>query len=356
MHSRIAYPILRVWIAAACGLLPSVARAEIPAAEEAEAQATLPIRKLPLQGLRAVAALVAGERLSAYWAEGDTLRPMVHAKTATGTWRLIRKPDPTANGRLRGDWRLLADLAGPVDFRFSDPFSGKAFDSLRIMVAAPAGSPAMGPVLDSALEAANRDEQAASNFIPYRSASDLADLQARLASAEGGAKCLPNAAGLRETVRKDARAFAGGLPILVSRVKYHFRDPRSWALNADEFRAVGFPESAIASQRVLFMLDDAYLLANVADPVVRVEIRIGQDTVIVRRNAQREYVFASDGMQTVFLRAVTAKGESWEQATVLEVPAAVEAQAPERAEAPGSGADLAVGKPEIQVGNPPARD
>lgn len=310
---------------------------------ESGSASPVPMRALPLKELKPGTVLVAGERLSAFWAAGDSLRPMVHARKPGSPWRLIRRPDPTANGRLRPDWRLPADLLGTVELRFSDPLLGATLDSVRVACAPPAGSPETGPVLDSALEAEANDYRAETNFIPYRSAADLEAMQSRLARADGGAKCLPKAATLRESARNDARAFHDGLPILVSRVRYHFRDPRTLALIPREFRAAGFPDAAIPTQRVLLMLDDAYAMANVDDPVVRVEVRIGQDSLTVRRNAQREYFFANDGLQTVFLRAFTAKGASWEQATVVEVPPAVEASPAEGAEAPVTGLDLAIG-------------
>lgn len=316
---------------------------------------------LPLHNLRSGTILTAGERLSAFWAAGDSLRPMVHARKPGDPWRLVRKPDPTPNGRMRTDWRLPVDLTGMVELRFSEPLLGKPLDSIRVAVGKPAGSEEMGPVLDSALEAAANDYRVESNFIPYRSAEEMSASQARLSAAEGGRKCLPGAAALRETARADARNFSAGLPILASRVRYHYRDRHTYALTAGEFRAVGFPQTVLASPRVLFMLDDGYLFSNMGDRVVRVEVRIGEDSLTVRRNAQREYVFTADGLQTVFLRVFTAKGDTWEQATVLEVPPAAQTGEPamdgsERANAPDQGLDLAAGKSQAESAGQPARD
>lgn len=342
----------------ALALCPSARAEGIEIADAAEPPV---LRALPLHDLRAGTILTAGERLSAFWAAGNSLRPMVHARKPGAPWRLVRKPDPTSNGRMRTDWRLPADLSGTVELRFSEPLLGKPLDSIRVAVAKAAGSEEMGPVLDSALEASANDYRVESNFIPYRSAEELSASQARLSAAEGGRKCLPEAAALRETARDDARAFSAGLPILASRVRYHYRDRLTYALWPGEFRAVGFPHTVLASQRVLFMLDDAYLFSNMGDHVVSVEVRIGGDSLTVRRNAQREYIFSSDGMQTVFLKVFTAKGDSWEQATVLEVPPAEQRHEPaavgsERADVADKALDLAAGKPQEQAAGQAARD
>ena len=324
MRSPFSRPVsirLRARIGALCA---TVLAAAVPCrvnAIEAGAETAAPVfRAIPLKELPPGAGLVAGERLSAFWEAGDSLRPMVQIRRPGAHWRLLRKPDPTAYGRLRADWRLPFDLSGPMEMRFCEPAFGKPLDSLRVIFVGKAGAPGMGPVLETTLEAAENDYAAGSDFIPYRTAGELERAQLRLATADGGAQCLPKVPALRAAAKVDASPFTGGLPILAARVKYHFRRPGQTALTAAEFRAVGFPDSVLTSAKVLFMLDDTYAFSNLADLVVRVEVRIGQDSLLVRRNSQRQYTFASEGSQVVFLKAFTTKGVAWEQATVVVVP------------------------------------
>ena len=340
MQNRIPYKPFRALVAAgivhaASAFVPAAMPAPTVAAAAANEDLSgissepvpVALRESPLRQIPAGQVLVAGEKLSAYWAAGDSLRPMIHCRKPGSAWRVLRMPDPTANGRLRRDWRLPADLLGPLELRFSA--DGRMLDSVKVMVVAPAGSPQTGPVLDSPLEAFMSDDQADRNFIPHRTAEELADIQRRFSAAEGGKKCLPDYASLASRAMSDARRFAGGVPILPSRVRYHYREPGLSGLPGAEFRGLGFAAADVPSNHVVFLLSDAYLFTDINDPVARVELRIGTDTLTVKRNGQTEYVFATDGMQTVFLRAVTVSGAIWEQAAVLDVKAVTEdAEAP----------------------------
>ena len=322
MRTQIHATPLRAIVFAAVCVACAAARAAAASPETGSA-IDMPMRAIPLGQLREGEQLVAGERLSVFWDTSSSLRPAAYARKAGGPWRLVRLPDPTPNGLLRREWRLPANLAGPMELRFSA--EGADLGSFHVTVAASAGSPGMGPVLDAPLESFGSGEQPDRNFIPHRTAEELADAQYRLFVAEGGRKCLPEYPALANQAMADSRRFAGGVPILPSRVVYHYRDPASRGLRAAEFRGLGFPISDVASNHVVFVLGDAYLFSNVADPIARVELRIGMDTLDIKRNGQREYAFATDGLQTVFLRAVTLAGVVWEQAAVIDVKSVAEA-------------------------------
>lgn len=311
VHGRGKFPLLLAWLLVPVFTgMPLSAQPMDPepgiAKERPLPPGQIRLAELPMDSLRNGQVLVAGERLSNRWSDRDsTIRTEVYFQGPDTTWRLMKKGDPELIGLNRKSWRLPTDVVGPVKLRIEDAAAGKVLAQLDVAILPPAGSPATGPFLET----------------PLNPSEDFDKIQFRFGSASGARKCLPD---FQRIIRfaledRDGAPDANGLPVLSSRVKYHFWNPDLKMVQQGESRSIGFLSGKAKSNRVFFLLENEYYYSNFQDSIARIDIRVGGSSISLTPGKRVEYVFSKSGKHPISLHCETTSGASWDQAAVLEV-------------------------------------
>jgi hypothetical protein len=273
-------------------------------------------------GAQGAAGTVAEEPDAVTWIAGENFSLPVPADSATTTLDL--EYSKTANGWKKAKTRIpaiVADARHPVradlkqtgeyHYRLVDPRNNRVKRAFRVKVLPPAGSPETGPFLkafpawDRELLSENQGQARVGRAKSFRQAVF------RLAKAQGGAQCLPGYESFYAKASDTMEAYAftkSALPVLVSRIKYHYMRSADAGVTPGEYHRCSFPKDTCATNFVTLLARDAFFFTNGPDKIAEIKVGQGSNSVTLVPGGEAEFRFRGTGRQNVEISVTYMSG------------------------------------------------
>lgn len=255
--------------------------------------------------------LIAGEKDSLEWTGiSETGVFTTHIKSKKGKNRKLPGSGFPKARRIKETVQIPASDTGEAELELQEASTGRAIKKRKIRVLPPPGSPETGPFVQKQGRWDKELFEATGANPSHRVRKrDMDQALFRMRKAKGSEKLLLGEDQYQDRIGKSMMKmeYYSGIPIIVSKVDYHYDSTGLEGVEKRRHFMVGLPVDTLRSPDVTFYLE--FDLLNITyDTLVQVKLTV-EDTVLdFSDEGKVEYQFKSPGVKSIFCEAQFASG------------------------------------------------